>query len=105
MKFRKKPTKEELIKALEEYKGFPQENDLPMAPEQFIKYFEEDDRPQVKLDVDRDKGMGISIGRLREDKIYDWKFIGLSHNTLRGAAGGGVLGAETLYKMGYIKEK
>jgi aspartate-semialdehyde dehydrogenase len=76
-----------------------------MAPEQFIKYFEEDDRPQVKLDVDRDKGMGISIGRLREDKIYDWKFIGLSHNTLRGAAGGGVLGAETLYKMGYIKEK
>ena len=91
--------------ALEEYKGFPQENDLPMAPAQFIKYFEEDDRPQVKLDVDRDKGMGISIGRLREDKIYDWKFIGLSHNTLRGAAGGGVLGAETLYKMGYIKEK
>ena len=105
VKFRKKATKEELIKALEEYKGFPQENDLPMAPAQFIKYFEEDDRPQVKLDVDRDKGMGISIGRLREDKIYDWKFIGLSHNTLRGAAGGGVLGAETLYKMGYIKEK
>ena len=105
VRFRKKATKEELIKALEDYKGFPQENELPMAPEQFIKYFEEDDRPQVKLDVDRDKGMGISIGRLREDKIYDWKFIGLSHNTLRGAAGGGVLGAETLYKMGYIKEK
>ena len=105
VKFRKKATKEELIKALEDYKGFPQDNDLPMAPKQFIKYFEEDDRPQVKADVDRDKGMGISIGRLREDKIYDWKFIGLSHNTLRGAAGGGVLGAETLYKMGYIKEK
>ncbi|MBQ4467010.1 MAG: aspartate-semialdehyde dehydrogenase [Firmicutes bacterium] len=105
VKFRKKATKEELIKALEEYKGFPQENNLPTAPEQFIKYFTEDDRPQVKADVDRDKGMGISIGRLREDKIYDWKFVGLSHNTLRGAAGGGVLGAETLYKMGYIKEK
>ena len=105
VKFRKKATKEELIKALEDYRGFPQENDLPTAPEQFIKYFTEDDRPQVKADVDRDKGMGISIGRLREDKIYDWKFVGLSHNTLRGAAGGGVLGAETLFKMGYIKEK
>ena len=78
VKFKKKPTKEQLIEKLENYKGFPQEEKLPMAPEQFIKYFDEDDRPQVKADVDRDKGMGISIGRIREDSIYDYKFVGLS---------------------------
>ena len=76
-----------------------------MAPLQFIKYFEEDDRPQVKADVNRDKGMGISIGRLREDSVYDYKFVGLSHNTIRGAAGGAVLCAETLVSKGYIKKK
>ncbi|MBQ8562695.1 MAG: aspartate-semialdehyde dehydrogenase, partial [Firmicutes bacterium] len=70
-----------------------------------IKYFEEDNRPQVKADVDRDKGMGINIGRLREDTIYDFKFVGLSHNTVRGAAGGAVLCAETLKAMGYITKK
>jgi aspartate-semialdehyde dehydrogenase len=105
VKFRKNPTKEQLIEKLVNYKGFPQEEKLPMAPEQFIKYFEEDNRPQVKADVDRDKGMGINIGRLREDSVYDWKFVGLSHNTVRGAAGGAVLCAETLKAMGYITKK
>ena len=105
VKFRNKPTKEQLIEKLENYKGFPQEAGLPMAPEQFIKYFEEDNRPQVKADVDRDKGMGISIGRIREDSIYDYKFVGLSHNTIRGAAGGAILCAETLKAKGYINKK
>ena len=105
VKFRKKPTKEQLIEKLEAYKGFPQEASLPMAPEQFIKYFEEDNRPQVKADVDRDKGMGISIGRVREDSVYDFKFVGLSHNTVRGAAGGAILGAECLAAKGYITKK
>lgn len=105
VKFKKKPSKEELIEKLESYKGFPQEAKLPMAPDQFIKYFEEDNRPQVKADVDRDKGMGISIGRLREDTIYDYKFVGLSHNTIRGAAGGAILCAETLKAKGYITNK
>lgn len=105
VKFRKNPTKEQLIEKLESYKGFPQEEKLPMAPEQFIRYFEEDNRPQVKADVDRDKGMGISIGRLREDTVYDWKFVGLSHNTVRGAAGGAILCAETLKAKGFITKK
>lgn len=105
VKFRKKPSKEQLIEKLESYHGFPQEASLPMAPQQFIKYFAEDDRPQVKADVDRDKGMGISIGRLREDSIYDYKFVGLSHNTIRGAAGGAILCAETLKAKGYIEKK
>ena len=105
VKFRKQPTKQQLIEKLESYKGFPQEAKLPMAPEQFIKYFEEDNRPQVKADVDRDKGMGISIGRIREDSIYDFKFVGLSHNTVRGAAGGAILGAECLTAKGYITKK
>jgi len=105
VKFRKNPTKEQLIEKLVSYKGFPQEENLPMAPQQFIEYFEEDNRPQVKADVDRDKGMGISIGRLREDTVYDWKFVGLSHNTVRGAAGGAILCAETLYAKGYITKK
>ena len=102
VKFNKKPTKEQLIEKLNAQKGFPQEEKLPMAPEQFIKYFEEDDHPQVKADVDRDKGMGISIGRLREDTQYDYKFVCLSHNTLRGAAGGAVLLGELLAAEGYF---
>lgn len=105
VKFRKKPSKEALIEALESYSGYPQAHQLPMAPAQFIKYFDEEDRPQVKADVDRDKGMGISIGRLREDTLFDYKFVGLSHNTIRGAAGGAILCAETLYSMGYITKK
>lgn len=103
--FEKKPTKEQLIEKLRSYKGFPQEADLPSAPKQFVRYMEEDNRPQVTLDVDYENGMGVSIGRLREDTIYDYKFIGLSHNTVRGAAGGAVLCAEALTAKGYIKSK
>ena len=87
------------------YKGFPQEAKLPSAPAQFIQYLEEDNRPQVKLDVDFERGMGVSIGRIREDKVYDFKFVGLSHNTVRGAAGGAVLCAELLKAQGYITKK
>lgn len=105
VKFRKQPTKEQLIEKLNHFSGAPQKLDLPSAPKQFIRYMEEEDRPQVKADVDYEQGMGVSIGRLREDTIYDWKFIGLSHNTLRGAAGGAVLCAETLAAQGYITSK
>ncbi len=102
VKFRQKPTKEQLVEKLLAFKGRPQELQLPSAPKQFIQYMEEDNRPQVKLDVDFEKGMGVSVGRLREDTVYDWKFIGLSHNTVRGAAGGAVLCAELLKAEGYI---
>ena len=105
VKFKKKPTKEQLIKALVEFKGLPQELELPSAPKQFIQYLSEDDRPQVREDVDYENGMGISVGRLREDTVYDYKFVGLSHNTVRGAAGGAVLCAETLKAKGYITKK
>ena len=105
IRFAGKPTKEQLIEKMESYQGFPQEAGLPSAPKQFIRYMEEADRPQVSLDVDYENGMGISIGRLREDSIYDYKFIGLSHNTVRGAAGGAVLCAEALAAKGYIKAK
>ena len=103
--FEKKPTKEQLIEKLVNFKGFPQEAELPSAPKQFIRYQEEDNRPQVKLDVDYENGMGVSIGRLREDSIFDYKFVGLSHNTVRGAAGGAVLCAEALTAKGYIEKK
>ena len=103
--FEKKPSKEELIEKLVSFRGFPQEAELPSAPKQFIQYLEEDNRPQVSLDVDYERGMGVSIGRLREDSIYDYKFIGLSHNTVRGAAGGAVLCAETLTAKGFIQAK
>lgn len=103
--FEKKPTKEQIIKAWEEFKGLPQELNLPSAPKQFIKYFEEDNRPQAKLDRDYENGMGVTVGRLREDKVYDYKFVGLSHNTIRGAAGGAVLIAELLKAQGYITKK
>ena len=105
VKFRKKVSKDELVAALNEYKGIPQELKLPSAPAQFIRYMEEPDRPQVALDVDYERGMGISIGRLREDTVYDWKFVGLSHNTLRGAAGGALECAELLKAQGYISAK
>ena len=105
VKFKKKVTKEELIEKLESFKGLPQELKLPSAPAQFIRYMEEDNRPQVSLDVDFENGMGISVGRLREDTVYDYKFVGLSHNTVRGAAGGAGLCAELLTAKGYIKEK
>ena len=103
--FNKKPTKEELIDRLNNFKGQPQEFKLPHAPEHFIRYMEEENRPQVTLDVDYEGGMGVSIGRLREDNIFDYKFVGLSHNTLRGAAGGAVESAEMLTKLGYITKK
>ena len=105
VKFRKKPTKEQLIEKLENFKGLPQELNLPSAPKQFIRYMTEDNRPQVTLDVNYENGMGINVGRLREDSIYDWKFVGLSHNTVRGAAGGALLCAETLVEKMFIAEK
>ena len=105
VKFRKKPTKELLIEKLENFKGLPQELNLPSAPKQFIRYMTEDNRPQVTLDVNYENGMGINVGRLREDTIYDWKFVGLSHNTVRGAAGGAVLCAETLVAKKFIAAK
>ena len=105
VKFRKKPTKEELIDRLVKFKGLPQELSLPSAPKQFMRYMEEDDRPQITLDVDFENGMGISVGRLREDTVYDYKFVGLSHNTVRGAAGGAVLCAELLTAQGFICAK
>ncbi len=105
VKFRKNPTKQELIDRLTAFKGLPQEKNLPSAPAQFIQYLEEDNRPQVALDVNFENGMGVSVGRLREDTVYDWKFIGLAHNTVRGAAGGAVLCAESLVSLGYIEAK
>ena len=105
VKLRKDPSKEELIEKLAGFQGLPQKLDLPSAPKQFIQYLEEDNRPQVNLDVDFEKGMGISVGRLRKDTVYDWKFVGLSHNTVRGAAGGAVLCAELLKAQGYISRK
>ena len=100
--FENKPSKEEILKLWKEFKGVPQELELPSAPKQFLNYFEEDDRPQTKLDRMIEGGMAISMGRLREDKQYDYKFVCLSHNTLRGAAGGGVLLAELLAAKGYF---
>ena len=105
VKFRKKPTKEELIERMVSFRGLPQEYELPSAPKQFIQYLSDDNRPQVTLDVDFEHGMGISVGRLREDTVYDWKFIGLTHNTVRGAAGGAILCAELLTKEGYIQAR
>jgi aspartate-semialdehyde dehydrogenase len=105
VKFDKKPSKEEIIKLWKNYQGEPQKLGLPSAPKAFLTYFEEDNRPQTKLDRDLEKGMGISAGRLREDTIFDYKFVSLSHNTLRGAAGGAVLTAELLTAKGYIKAK
>ena len=105
VKFAKKPTREQLIEKLVNFSGEPQKLQLPSAPKQFIQYLEEDNRPQVTMDVDFENGMGISVGRLREDTVYDYKFIGLSHNTVRGAAGGAVLCAELLKARGYIEKK
>lgn len=103
--FEKKPSKEEMIAKWRSFKGLPQELELPSAPKHFIQYLEEDNRPQVSLDVNYERGMGVSIGRLREDSLFQYKFVGLSHNTLRGAAGGAVLIAELLVKQGRIAKK
>ncbi|AIQ64705.1 aspartate-semialdehyde dehydrogenase [Paenibacillus stellifer] len=103
--FETKPSKEDILAKWNSYKGRPQELELPSAPKQFITYFEEENRPQTHLDRDIENGMGISAGRLREDSLYDFKFVGLSHNTLRGAAGGAVLIAELLKAEGYITKR
>lgn len=103
--FERKPSKEDIVAAWRAFRGRPQELELPSAPKQFITYFEEENRPQTKLDRDLEGGMGVSAGRLREDALYDYKFVGLSHNTLRGAAGGAVLIAELLKAEGYIQAK
>lgn len=103
--FGKNPTKEELVDRLVNYTSKASELGLPHAPKQFIQYLTDDDRPQVKKDVDYEGGMGVSIGRLREDSIFDWKFVGLAHNTLRGAAGGALESAEMLKALGYITKK
>ncbi len=100
--FENKPSKEEILEAWKNFSGVPQELELPSAPKQFLNYFEEDNRPQAKLDRMLEKGMAVSIGRLREDSQYDYKFVCLSHNTLRGAAGGAVLMAELLAAKGYF---
>ena len=102
VKFENKPTKEEILEAWRSFRGKPQTLGLPSAPEQFITYFEEDNRPQTGVDRNLYGGMGVSAGRLRPDVVYDYKFVGLSHNTLRGAAGGAVLIAELLYREGYL---
>lgn len=103
--FEKKPSKEEILQCWKEFSGIPQELKLPSAPAQFINYFEEDNRPQVALDRMCENGMGVCVGRLREDTLFDYKFVGLSHNTLRGAAGGAVLTAELLTAQKYITRK
>ena len=100
--FEKKPTIEEIKNAWKNFAGYPQQHNLPSAPKQFLTYFEEDNRPQTKLDRNLENGMGVSVGRLREDSQYDYKFVCLSHNTIRGAAGGAVLMAETLASKGYL---
>ena len=105
VKFGKKPTKEQIIEKWENFSGEPQKLNLPSAPKQFIRYMTEENRPQVKLDVDFENGMGVSMGRLEDDKLFDYKFVGLSHNTVRGAAGGAVLCAEMLKAKGYIAAK
>lgn len=103
--FEQKPSKETILELWNSYQGKPQTYGLPSAPKQFLKYIPEDNRPQTRLDRDYENGMGITVGRLREDSLFDYKFVSLSHNTLRGAAGGGVLIAELLVKEGYLKAK
>ena len=103
--FDKPASKEEIIERWRSFEGLPQKLNLPSAPHPFIQYCEEDNRPQTRLDRDFERGMGVSMGRLRGDSLFDWRFVGLSHNTLRGAAGGAVLIAELLCAQGYIPKK
>ena len=102
VRFENKPSKEEIIEIWDSFKGVPQELNLPSAPKKFLNYFVEDNMPQTKLQRELEGGMAVSIGRLREDTQYDYKFVCLSHNTLRGAAGGAVLLAELLCAQGYM---
>ncbi|MBQ3087177.1 MAG: aspartate-semialdehyde dehydrogenase [Clostridia bacterium] len=103
VRFKNKPSKEEIIAVWDSFSSVPQELDLPHAPKKFLNYFVEDNMPQTKIHRDLEGGMAVSVGRLREDSQYDYKFVCLSHNTLRGAAGGGVLLAELLCAQGYIE--
>jgi aspartate-semialdehyde dehydrogenase len=103
--FDKKPSRDEILGAWKAYSGRPQQLQLPSAPSPFLSYFEEDNRPQTRLDRDAGNGQGISIGRLRPDSVFDWRFVALSHNTVRGAAGGAVLTAELLKADGYLAAK
>ena len=105
VKFKNKPSKEVMIERWNNFKGRAQELNLPSAPEHYLTYFEEDNRPQTKLDRMTENGMGVTIGRLREDKLFDYRFVCLSHNTVRGAAGGGILTAELLCRKGYIPHR
>ena len=105
VKFKNKPTKEQMLAAWAPFKGEPQKLELPSAPKQFLQYMTEENRPQTKLDRDFEHGMGICIGRLRDDPIFDYRFVCISHNTLRGAAGGGVESAELLCAQGWIPDK
>ena len=105
VRFDQKPSREQILEAWANWRTLPEELQLPSAPSPFLHYFEEDNRPQSKLDCDLYHGMAVSIGRLREDRLFDWRFVCLSHNTLRGAAGGGLLSAELLCKLGYIPKE
>ena len=103
--FEKKPAREQILSAWKEFAGKPQQLSLPSAPKPFLQFFEEDNRPQTRLDRDLGAGQAVSIGRLREDAVFDWKFVALSHNTVRGAAGGAVLTAELLKAEGFLQSK
>ena len=103
--FERKPSKDQILSAWKEYAGRPQQLGLPSAPRPFLLYFEDDARPQTRLDRDAGNGQAITLGRLRPDPIFDWRFVGLSHNTVRGAAGGAVLTAELLASDGYLTAK
>jgi len=105
VQFEKKPAREQILSAWKEFAGKPQQLSLPSAPKPFLHYFEEDNRPQTRLDRDLGAGQAVSIGRLREDAIFDWRFVALSHNTVRGAAGGAVLTAELLKAEGFLQSK
>ena len=104
IKFAKQaPNRDEILKIWKAFSSVPQDLDLPFAPAQAIIYTDDEMRPQPKLDVMNDKGMAVTVGRLREDSVFDYKFVALSHNTIRGAAGGAILAAELLVKKGFIK--
>jgi aspartate-semialdehyde dehydrogenase len=104
--FERKPGKDDILELWKSWAGKPQKLGLPSAPKPFLTYFEEDNRPQTKQDRDAGSGMGVTIGRLRPDNgVFDWRFVALSHNTVRGAAGGAVLTAELLTSEGYIQAK
>jgi aspartate-semialdehyde dehydrogenase len=100
--FERKPSKDQILSAWKEFGGKPQQLGLPSAPKPFLRYFEEDNRPQTKLDRDAGNGQAVTLGRLRPDAMFDWRFVALSHNTVRGAAGGAVLTAELLTSDGYL---